>query len=93
MGNVQIDSDAAFKAASDDAAKFLKEHPEKNPTVTLKDLTRLQGVPTWIVFWGNEKLGYRSFISGVDGKADDRQIDFCNRLRAGPLQPASICKK
>jgi hypothetical protein len=68
MGSVQIDSEAAFKAASEDAAKFLKAHPEKNPTVTLKDLTRLQGVPTWIVFWGNDKLGYRSFISGVDGK-------------------------
>ena len=29
MGQVQADSDAAFKAATEDAAKFLKEHPEK----------------------------------------------------------------
>lgn len=68
MGSVQVDSDAAFKAATDDAAKFLKEHPEKNPTISLKELTRLQ-VPTWIVMWGNDKLGYRAFISGVDAKA------------------------
>ncbi len=67
MGAVQVDSDAAFKAASDDAAKFLKEHPLKNPTMTLKQLTRF-GIPTWIVFWGTDKLGYRSFVSGVDGK-------------------------
>ena len=67
MGAVQLDSDAAFKAATDDAAKFLKEHPLKNPTMSLKQLTRL-GIPTWIVFWGTDKLGYRSFVSGVDGK-------------------------
>jgi hypothetical protein len=68
MGSIQVDSDAAFKAATDDAGKFLKEHPLKNPTMSLKELTRLQGVPTWIVFWGTDKLGYRSFISGLDGK-------------------------
>ncbi len=69
MGSVQLDSDAALKAAMEDptAAKFLKEHPLKNPTITLKELTRLQ-VPTWIIFWGTDKLGYRAFISGVDGK-------------------------
>ena len=70
MGAVQVDSDAAFKAAADDppAAKFLKEHPEKNPSVSLKQLTRYQGVPTWIIFWGTDKLGYRAFVSGIDGK-------------------------
>jgi hypothetical protein len=68
MGSVQIDSDAAFKAASTDAAKFLKEHPEKNPKLSLEDLTRNQGVPTWVIFWGTDKLGFRSFINGRDGK-------------------------
>jgi hypothetical protein len=68
MGGVQVDSDAAFKSATADAATFLKAHPVKDPTVSLKELTRYQGIPTWIVFWGNDKLGYRSFISGVDGK-------------------------
>jgi len=70
MGGVTLDSDAALKAATDDpiAAKFLKEHPLKNPTITLKELTRLQ-VPTWIIFWGTDKLGYRAFISGIDGKS------------------------
>jgi len=67
MGQVQIDSDAAFKSAATDAAAWLKQHPEKNPTVTLKELTRYQ-VPTWMVFWGNDKLGYRAFVNGVDGK-------------------------
>jgi proteasome lid subunit RPN8/RPN11 len=68
MGQVEVDSDAAFKAATQDAAAWLKQHPEKNPTISLKDLTRYQGVPTWIVFWGTDKLGFRSFISGADGK-------------------------
>lgn len=68
MGSVQIDSDAAFKAATEDAGKFLKEHSEKNPTIVLRQLAKYQGVPTWIIFFGTEKLGYRSFISGLDGK-------------------------
>lgn len=68
MGPIVVDSDAALKAATDDASKFLKAHPLKNPTISLKELTRYQGVPTWIVFWGDDKLGYRSFISGLNGK-------------------------
>jgi hypothetical protein len=68
MGTVQIDSDAALKAGTDAAGKFLKDHPLKNPTISLKELTRYQGVPTWIFFWGTDKLGYRAFISALDGK-------------------------
>jgi hypothetical protein len=68
MSSVPVDSDAAFKAASEDAGKWLKDHPLKNPTISLKELTRYQGVPTWIVFWGDDKLGFRSFISAMDGK-------------------------
>jgi hypothetical protein len=67
MSQVQIDSDAALKSATAEAAVWLKQHPEKDPSITLKELTRYQ-LPTWIVFWGNDKLGYRSFVSGVDGK-------------------------
>ena len=73
MGQVTVDSDAALKAATTDAAKFLKEHPEKNPTISLKELARYQGVPTWIIFWGNDKLGFRSFISGIDGKPMEKK--------------------
>jgi hypothetical protein len=69
MGTVETDSDAAFKTASEEAGKFLKEHPEKNPTITLEQLTRYQGVPTWIIFWGTDKSGYRAFVSGIDDKA------------------------
>jgi hypothetical protein len=67
MGAVQVDSDAAFKSASSDAAAWLKQHPEKNPTVELKELAQYQ-LPTWIVHWGNDKSGYRSLVSAVDGK-------------------------
>jgi len=67
MAQVQIDSDAALKTADSDAAAWLKTHPEKNPTINLKELARYQ-LPTWIVMWGNDKVGYRSFVSGVDGK-------------------------
>jgi hypothetical protein len=70
MGSVQIDSDAAVKAATEspEAAKFLKEHPEKMTSLSLQQLTRYQGVPTWVVMFGNDKLGYRAFVSAVDGK-------------------------
>ena len=68
MGTVTVDSDAAYKTATDDAGKWLKEHPPKNPAITMKALLRNQSVPSWIIFWGNDKVGYRSFISGVDGK-------------------------
>jgi hypothetical protein len=67
MSQVQIDSDAAIKSAGVEAAAWLKQHPEKNPTINLKELARYQ-LPTWIVMWGNDKVGYRSFVSGVDGK-------------------------
>jgi len=68
MGTVTVDSDAAYKTATDDAGKWLKEHPMKNPAISMKALLRNQSVPSWIIFWGNDKVGYRSFISGVDGK-------------------------
>ncbi len=67
MGQVQIDSDAALKSATDEAGSWLKAHPGKTPTVILKELARYQ-VPTWEVMWGDDKVGYRSFVSGVDGK-------------------------
>jgi hypothetical protein len=67
MGQVQVDSDAALKSASTEAAAWLKQHPVKNPTIALKDLARYE-TPTWIVFWGTDKVGYRSFISGINGK-------------------------
>jgi hypothetical protein len=67
MSQVQVDSDAAYKDATGAAADFLKKNPLKNPSIALKQLARYQ-LPTWIVFWGNDKLGYRAFISGVDGK-------------------------
>ena len=70
MGTVQIDSDAALKAAmaSPEAATFLKAHPLKDPVISLKELARYQGIPTWIIFWGNDKLGYRAFVNAIDGK-------------------------
>ena len=67
MSQVQIDSDAALKSAAAEAAAWLKQHPEKDPEISLKELTRYQ-LPTWIVFWGNDKVGYRAFVNGVDGK-------------------------
>jgi hypothetical protein len=67
MSQVQIDSDAALKSADEAAAAFLKQHPEKNPDIKLMELAKYQ-LPTWVVMFGNDKLGYRAFVSGVDGK-------------------------
>jgi len=67
MSQVQIDSDAALKSADDAAAAFLKQHPENHPDIKLMELAKYQ-LPTWVVMFGNDKLGYRAFVSGVDGK-------------------------
>jgi hypothetical protein len=67
MSQVEVDSDAALKSARSEAGAWLKSHPEKNPTIDLKELAKYQ-LPTWIVMWGNDKQGYRAFVSGVDGK-------------------------
>jgi hypothetical protein len=68
MGQVQVDSDAALKSAAAEAGDWLKKHPEKDPKIDLEEMTKYQ-LPTWIVKWGNEKLGYVAIVSGVDGKS------------------------
>ncbi len=66
MSDVSVDSDAAFKSASSEASAWLKQHPGKEPKITLRDSARYQ-IPTWFIAWGDDKSGYRSFINGVSG--------------------------
>ena len=66
MSEVSVDSDAAYKSATTDAAKWLKDHPGKDLKITLRNSAKY-GIPTWFVVWGDEKAGFRSFINGVNG--------------------------
>jgi hypothetical protein len=67
--DVATDSDAAFKAAAESelGAKFLKEHPDKNWSMTLGNAARFSG-PVWRVMWGDNKMGYLAFVDARSGK-------------------------
>jgi len=66
MSAVSVDSDAAFKSATTEAASWVKKHPGKEVKITLRESARYQ-IPTWFVIWGDDKSGYRSYINGVSG--------------------------
>ena len=68
MSQVGVDSDDAFKTAQGDAGKWLKDHPGKEPAVTLQVSAKYQ-IPTWFIVWGDSKLGYRALINGMNGAA------------------------
>jgi hypothetical protein len=63
-----IDSDEAYKAASADAAAWLKTNAGKDLTsFEIGDTSKFQG-PVWYVMWGNKKGGYVTFIDANTGK-------------------------
>ena len=61
-----IDSDAAFQAASKDAAAWLKKHPETQASLTLENAFRFPA-PVWFVLWGNNKSGYAAYVNASSG--------------------------
>ena len=62
-----VDSDAAYKTASDKASAWLKKHPDKNVSFALGNSSRFSG-PVWYVLWGDSKDGYGLFIDAKTGQ-------------------------
>jgi hypothetical protein len=63
-----VDSDAAFTAASADAADWLKKKPGKElSALELGDSYKFQG-PVWYAMWGTKTSGYATFVDASTGK-------------------------
>jgi hypothetical protein len=63
----EIDSDAAYKTASTKAAKWLSEHPGKEPAFTLGNASRFP-TPVWYIVWGTKSSGYSVLVSAMSGE-------------------------
>lgn len=62
-----VDSDAAYKTASDAAGTWVKKHPGKEASLELGNATRFSG-PVWYVLWGNNKGGgYAVLVNATTG--------------------------
>lgn len=65
--DLAVDSDAAYKTASDKASAWLKKHPDKNLSFALGNSSRFSG-PVWYVLWGESKDSYGIFIDTKTGQ-------------------------
>jgi hypothetical protein len=61
-----VDSDAAYKAALEKAAVWLKAHPDQKPTFRLGNASRFPA-PVWYVMWGSNKNGYAALVNATTG--------------------------
>ncbi len=61
-----VDSDAAYTAASAQAAAWTKSHPDKEVSFTLGNAARVKG-PVWYVLWGDKKSGYWVLVDAKSG--------------------------
>jgi hypothetical protein len=63
-----IDSDAAYQAATADGAAWLKKNPTKElSSFALGDSDRFQA-PVWLLMWGDKKSGYLAYVDANSGK-------------------------
>ena len=61
-----VDSDAAYKAAFENAADWLKKHPDQTATFRLGSASRF-AAPVWYVMWGTTKNGYAALVNATTG--------------------------
>jgi hypothetical protein len=61
-----VDSEAAYTAASAQAAAWTKAHPDKDVTFTLGNASRFKG-PVWYVLWGEKKSGHAVLVDATSG--------------------------
>lgn len=61
-----VDSDAAYKVASEKAAGWLKRHPNQKATFRLGNASRF-AAPVWYVMWGTTKNGYAALVNATTG--------------------------
>lgn len=68
VSSFNVDSDAAYLAASADAAEWLKKNPGKEVSaIEMGDTYRFQ-VPVWYVMWGTKSSGYAAWVDASSGK-------------------------
>jgi hypothetical protein len=61
-----VDSDAAYKAAFEKAAGWLKNHPNQQATLRLGNASRF-AAPVWSIMWGTTKNGYLALVNATTG--------------------------
>ncbi len=68
LSQFNVDSDAAYKTAAEDAGAWLKKNPDvKLATLELGNAYKF-GAPVWFFMWGNQKHGYAVYVNAVTGK-------------------------
>lgn len=68
LSSFNIDSDAAYKTADEEASAWLKKNPGKElSSFELGDTYRFQE-PVWYLVWGDKKSGYVAFVDANTGK-------------------------
>jgi hypothetical protein len=67
INEVMVNSDKAWKTASDKAEPWLKKHPNKAMTLSLVSSSRFAS-PIWFIMWGNTKDGYAAFVNATTGE-------------------------
>ena len=65
-GEFVVDSDAAYKAAFEKAAGWLKKHPNQKASLRLGNASRF-AAPVWYVMWGTTKNGYAALVNATTG--------------------------
>jgi uncharacterized protein YciI len=69
-GDVSIDSDAAYTAASAKAADWLAKNKDRKVTVFALGHAATLPAPTWYVMWGDKKKGgYAVYVNAATGVA------------------------
>jgi hypothetical protein len=68
LTSFNVDSDAAYQAATADGAAWLKKNPDKAlSSFALGNNFRFQA-PVWYLMWGDKKSGYVAYIDANSGK-------------------------
>lgn len=63
-----VDSDAAWKAASEKAKDWLAKNPDKEITAFALGQAARFPVPMWYILWGTRTSGYAAFVNATTGK-------------------------
>jgi hypothetical protein len=68
LSQFNVDSDAAYLAASGDAAEWLKKNAGKEVSaLEMGDSYRFPE-PVWYVMWGTKSAGYAAYVDANSGK-------------------------
>jgi hypothetical protein len=68
LAGFNVDSDAAYKTATADAAAWLKKNPGKEPSSFQLGNTYGFQAPVWYLMWGDKKSGYVAYVDANTGK-------------------------